>query len=53
VLDDIDGIPTHALLVHAVVVLLPLAALGGIAVVSCPPSAGGTAGSFCCWSPDR
>ena len=35
-LDDINGIPTHALLVHAVVVLLPLAALGGIAVALVP-----------------
>jgi hypothetical protein len=36
VLDNINGIPTHALLVHAVVVLLPLAALGGIAVALVP-----------------
>ena len=35
-LDNIHGIPTHALLVHAVVVLLPLAALGGIAVALVP-----------------
>ena len=35
-LDNINGIPTHALLVHAVVVLLPLAALGGIAVALVP-----------------
>jgi uncharacterized membrane protein len=36
VLDNINGIPTHALLVHAVVVLLPLAALTGTAVALVP-----------------
>jgi hypothetical protein len=37
VLDEILGVPTHALVVHAVVVLLPLAALGGVAVALAPP----------------
>ncbi len=32
----IDGIPIHPLLVHAVVVLLPLAALGSIAIALVP-----------------
>ena len=32
-LDTVFGLPTHSLVVHAVVVLLPLAALGAIAVV--------------------
>ena len=32
-LDNIYGVPTHALVVHAVVVLLPLAALTGVAGV--------------------
>jgi hypothetical protein len=36
VLDNINGIPTHALLVHVVVVLLPLAALTGTAVAVVP-----------------
>ena len=35
-LDTVFGVPTHALVVHAVVVLLPLAALGGIAVALVP-----------------
>ena len=35
-LDDVLGVPTHALVVHAVVVLLPLAALGGVAVALVP-----------------
>ncbi|MDX3662686.1 hypothetical protein PV646_35755 [Streptomyces sp. ID05-26A] len=32
----IDGIPIHPLLVHAVVVLLPLAALGSVAIALVP-----------------
>ncbi|MFI6097862.1 DUF2231 domain-containing protein [Lentzea sp. NPDC051213] len=32
----IDGIPLHPLLVHAVVVLLPLAALGSVAIALVP-----------------
>jgi hypothetical protein len=36
VLDNVFGVPTHALVVHAVVVLLPLAALTGIAVALVP-----------------
>jgi hypothetical protein len=36
VLDDIYGVPTHPLIVHAVVVLLPMAALAGIAVAVVP-----------------
>jgi hypothetical protein len=36
VLDNIYGIPTHALVVHAVVVLLPMAALTGVAVALVP-----------------
>ena len=35
-LDNVFGVPTHALVVHAVVVLLPLAALTGIAVALVP-----------------
>ncbi|MBA3524578.1 MAG: hypothetical protein H0T85_08530 [Geodermatophilaceae bacterium] len=34
--DTVFGLPTHALVVHAVVVLLPLAAIGGLAVVALP-----------------
>lgn len=34
--DTVFGLPTHALVVHAVVVLLPLAAIGGLAVVLLP-----------------
>jgi hypothetical protein len=36
-LDTIFGLPTHALVVHAVVVLLPLAAVGAVAVALIPP----------------
>jgi len=36
VLDTVFGLPTHALVVHAVVVLLPLAALGAVAVALVP-----------------
>jgi hypothetical protein len=36
VLDNIYGVPTHALVVHAVVVLLPMAALTGVAVALVP-----------------
>jgi len=35
-LDTLLGLPAHALIVHAVVVLVPLAALGAIAVVLSP-----------------
>ena len=35
-LDTVFGVPTHALVVHATVVLLPLAALGGVAVALVP-----------------
>lgn len=35
-LKDLFGIPAHPLIVHAVVVLVPLAALGAIAVVISP-----------------
>ena len=35
-LDNVFGVPTHALVVHVVVVLLPLAALAGIAVALVP-----------------
>lgn len=35
-LDTFFGLPTHALVVHAVVVLLPLAAIGGVAVALVP-----------------
>ena len=35
-LDTVFGLPTHPLIVHAVVVLLPLAALGGVAVALVP-----------------
>jgi hypothetical protein len=34
--DTIFGLPTHALVVHAVVILLPLAALGAVAIVLLP-----------------
>ena len=34
--DTVFGVPTHPLVVHAVVVLLPLAALGGVAVALVP-----------------
>ncbi len=36
VFDSIDGLPTHPLVVHAVVVLLPLAALGLIVISLVP-----------------
>lgn len=36
-LDTILGVPAHALIVHATVVLLPLAALGGAAIALLPP----------------
>ncbi len=35
--DLVDGLPVHALVVHAVVVLLPLAALGTLAITLRPP----------------
>ncbi|WP_341359926.1 DUF2231 domain-containing protein [Georgenia sp. M64] len=35
-LDLVDGLPLHPLVVHAVVVLLPLAVLGTLAVVAVP-----------------
>jgi hypothetical protein len=35
-LDKISGLPTHALVVHAVVILLPLAAVGAVAVALVP-----------------
>lgn len=35
-LETVFGVPTHALVVHATVVLLPLAALGGVAVALVP-----------------
>jgi hypothetical protein len=35
-LNDIFGIPAHPLIVHAVVVLVPLAAIGAVAVVLSP-----------------
>jgi hypothetical protein len=35
-LDTFFGLPTHALIVHAVVVLLPTAAIGGVAVALVP-----------------
>lgn len=35
--DTIFGLPTHALVVHAVVILLPLAAAGAVAVALVPP----------------
>jgi hypothetical protein len=35
--DTIFGLPTHALVVHGVVVLLPLAAAGAVAVALVPP----------------
>lgn len=34
--DTVFGLPTHALVVHAVVVLLPLAAIGGLLVAVLP-----------------
>lgn len=34
--DTVSGLPLHALVVHAVVVLLPLAALGGILIAFVP-----------------
>lgn len=34
--DTVFGLPTHALVVHAVVVLLPLAAVGGVLVAVAP-----------------
>lgn len=34
--DTVFGLPTHALVVHAVVVLLPLAAIGGVLVALLP-----------------
>ena len=36
-LDTIMGVPAHALIVHATVVLLPLAALGGAGIALLPP----------------
>ncbi|MEN3357213.1 MAG: hypothetical protein V7637_1195 [Mycobacteriales bacterium] len=36
-LDTIFGLPTHPLIVHAVVVLLPLGAAGGVAIAVYPP----------------
>ncbi len=36
-LDTIFGLPTHTLVVHAVVVLLPLGALGSAAIAVYPP----------------
>jgi hypothetical protein len=36
-LDKVFGLPTHALVIHLVVILLPAAALGGIAVALVPP----------------
>jgi hypothetical protein len=36
-LDTIFGLPTHPLVVHAVVILLPLAALGAVAIAVFPP----------------
>ncbi|MPV39164.1 DUF2231 domain-containing protein, partial [Georgenia subflava] len=35
--DLIDGLPLHPLVVHAVVVLLPLAAAGAVAIAVIPP----------------
>jgi len=35
-LDKISGLPTHALVVHAVVILLPLAAVSAVAVALVP-----------------
>lgn len=34
--DTVFGLPTHALVVHAVVVLIPLAAIGGVVVALVP-----------------
>jgi uncharacterized membrane protein len=36
VFDTVGGVPVHPLVVHAVVVLVPLAALGGIAIALVP-----------------
>ena len=36
-LDTVFGLPTHALVVHAVVILLPLGALGAAAIAVYPP----------------
>jgi len=36
VFDTVFGLPTHALVVHAVLVLLPLAAIGGVLVALAP-----------------
>src|SRR2546423_3128669 len=35
-LDTVFGLPTHALVVHAVVVLLPLTAVGAVAIALVP-----------------
>ncbi len=34
--DTVFGLPTHALVVHAVVVLVPVAAIGGVLVALLP-----------------
>jgi hypothetical protein len=39
----IDGSPTHVLIVHAVVVLLPVAVLASIILVAVPAEASSTA----------
>jgi len=39
------GLPTHVLVVHAVVVLVPLAVLGAVVIAVWPAAAGGTDGS--------
>jgi hypothetical protein len=36
-LDTIFGLPTHALVIHVVVALLPLAAVGAVAIAVLPP----------------
>jgi hypothetical protein len=36
-LDRVFGLPTHALVIHIVVILLPVAAVGGILVALVPP----------------
>ena len=36
IFDTVNGIPTHALVVHVVVVLLPLSALGALAIAAVP-----------------
>lgn len=41
---DVFGLPLHPLVVHGAVVLVPLAALGALAVVSSAWSAPATAG---------